>query len=499
MHRAIYPCLMLVTTLLLIGASFGGQVPFRGNPISQAPRLEVRPRADHALIADVTLHLASPMRVYVEYGNPEAGWLRTTPTDLGSIHRVPLLRLRADTSYGLAAFGLDEGRVVRLGTATFRTGALPVQLQPLVLETIGQSSFSLFLMDYQAGELNDIETSWLVALDRGDLVWYYQIPGEMPRPPTGWPNTMPIERLPNDNLLYMWGFFGFEEITPDARSVRRIAAGPGGTGIHHDFTQLPDGRVLFLGAEQRTVASDEAGMGPRRVLADTLQLMDLNTQVVQQLWSPFDTLSLNELPEHWRGDKLLGVDNLTHGNSVKLGPRGNVILSFRVLDQVISVGPDFQTIEWKLGGTDSSFAFPDPLDHFYGQHSAAELPDGRILLFDNGNYRPDGEYSRALELRLDFTTMTALKTWEYRHQPDLFAGKLSSALRLENGNTLVNFGYRGEPGEPVVLVEVLPDGTPIWEQRLVWRKVTGRTGRFRAYPVDSLAGEVSIPDGQSDR
>lgn len=167
-----------------------------------------------------------------------------------------------------------------------------------------------------------------------------------------------------------------------------------------------------------------------------------------------------------------------------------MILSLRHLDQVISLSPDLQTIEWKLGGRDSSFNFADHIDLFYGQHSVHEAPGGRVLLFDNGNYRPDGDYSRGLELALDFETMSARKVWEYRHQPDIFSNPISNVARLPNGNTLVNFGFREVPDEPLLLVEARPDGTATWQQLLSHqgRKIT----RFRALPFTSLAGEHQV-------
>ena len=91
-----------------------------------------------------------------------------------------------------------------------------------------------------------------------------------------------------------------------------------------------------------------------------------------------------------------------------MGRRGKY--SFRHADQVISLSPDFKTIEWRLGGPGSSFSFPDPSDVFHGQHGVLELPNGHLTMFDNGNYRPEGEYSRALELELDFTIANRLVT-----------------------------------------------------------------------------------------
>lgn len=111
-------------------------------------------------------------------------------------------------------------------------------------------------------------------------------------------------------------------------------------------------------------------------------------------------------------------------------------------------------------------------------------------MFDNGNFRPEGDYSRALELELDFQTMTARRVWEYRHQPDILAVSQSSATRLPNGNTLVNFGNRDFPDEPVVVVEATPDGDATWQ--LDVRIAGRRASSYRAYPLSSLAGETSV-------
>ena len=109
----------------------------------------------------------------------------------------------------------------------------------------------------------------------------------------------------------------------------------------------------------------------------------------------------------------------THVNSLAIGPRGNVVLSSRVRHQIVSLSADFRAVEWRLGGEDGDFAFPDPTDRFYGQHTAQELAGGNVLLFDNGDGRPPAEggaYSRALELRLDRRRMRATKVWEHRSE-----------------------------------------------------------------------------------
>ena len=178
----------------------------------------------------------------------------------------------------------------------------------------------------------------------------------------------------------------------------------------------------------------------------------------------------------------------TVANSLSIGPRGNYIVSFLTLRQVISISPDFKRVEWALGGPNSDYIFRDPADRPYGFHTASELPNGNILVFDNGTRRPDeegGEYSRVIELVLNSYDLTVTKAWEYRPDPDIFARIQSSAYRLENENTLVNFDT-----DPRVIVEVAQDGTEVWNLTIGGpRRVRG----YRAYAHESIMGETRVP------
>ena len=109
-------------------------------------------------------------------------------------------------------------------------------------------------------------------------------------------------------------------------------------------------------------------------------------------------------------------------------------MSYRFLDMIASFASDFESVEWTLGGPQSRFDLGAGAV-FVGQHSAAELPSGNILLFDNGD-----QFSRALELGLDAQNGRAEVVWEFRPTPDNFAPFISSAVRQANGNTFVSFG-----------------------------------------------------------
>ena len=463
--------------------------------LSDAVRLSISPRAENSLIADATLELDSPAPVYLEYGSPALGWLRTPTTAAASSHHLPLVRLRNERQYEVRAFALDaRGCPTAATSAAFTSGRLPPELDPLSISSRGQPSFPLAIMDLR---LPPRATRMLVVLDEaGRPVWYYRMPDEIA---LGSParSIWGLHRLSNGNWIYLASDWGVEELTPDARSVRQIKTErPSAPGIHHDLLELPDGRILYLGYEDRPMGAPDGGDNST-VRGTTLNVLDLQTGQIDVVWSAFDALDLTQRPAHWQQDQMpddepaVGVVDWTHGNTVSFGPRGNVILSLRNLDQVISLTPDLQRVEWRLGGVDSDFAFPDPSDRFYAQHSAYELPGGRVLMFDNGRFRPEGDYSRGLELELDFSTMTARKVWEYRHQPDVFAWNRSNIDRLPNGNTLVNFsGNAPTLDEPVVLAEARPDGTAAWT--LVMKIRGQRLLRYRAHPLTSIAGEMPV-------
>ncbi len=91
-----------------------------------------------------------------------------------------------------------------------------------------------------------------------------------------------------------------------------------------------------------------------------------------------------------------------------------------------------------------------------GTVAASLLPDGSLLLFDNGTFRT-GEsvtYSHAIEV----DRPTRAITWQYRDAPpeNFFTPFMGSAQRLPNGNTLVTESAFGR------IFEVTRDGEVPW-------------------------------------
>jgi hypothetical protein len=260
---------------------------------------------------------------------------------------------------------------------------------------------------------------------------------------------------------------------------------------------MPDGRIMSVGYTIRDVFND-----PERPQAgDTIVIWDPDSGEPQDVWNAFDHIDAitERTPDSdardgfmWRGCSAdLPTQDWTHANAATVGLDGNIIFSMRHLDQVIAISPDFQNIAWRLGGPGSDFTFPEPSDRFFHQHASFQLPNGNILVFDNGNTRPEeegGEYSRALELELNFEDMTARKVWEYKQDPPLYARAVSNAIRLPNGHTQVHFGTDSE--EVLTIVEADENGGEVWKTRI---SAPGLSYIYRSYPAASIWGEVPIP------
>ncbi|MGB1286191.1 MAG: aryl-sulfate sulfotransferase, partial [Aggregatilineales bacterium] len=166
-----------------------------------------------------------------------------------------------------------------------------------------------------------------------------------------------------------------------------------------------------------------------------------------------------------------------HVNGVAVANDGNWIISARRFDELIKIDRATGAVIWHMGGGDSKhneFTFiNDPMSGFSGQHHVQVLPNGNILLFDNGSANPI-QTSRAVEYAIDEENRTATLVWSYgdgRYTPTL-----GSVQRLSNGNTLIGWG--SAPGYSVT--EVTRDGRVAFAMALPPTQMSYRAYRFEA-------------------
>jgi hypothetical protein len=296
------------------------------------------------------------------------------------------------------------------------------------------------------------------------VVWYYRTEG------AGTGST----RRANGNFVFLDLDVGLVEVAPDGRVVAVLGQDTVDRNIHNEVIVGPQNAVLFL-ALDRQVVNDTV------IAGEAIWEWTPETGVERKVWSAWDHLST---AADW-GPRSRVTDWL-HANSLSVGPRGNVVMSFNFLNQIVSIAADFASFEWRLGGPNATIEVADE-DRFSGQHTAAEIGEDRVLMFDNGFERAE-DYSRAVEFELNGTV--AQKFWEFRPPVDNWSRAISSARRLTNGNTFITFGMSegllGSSG-PIEVYEV----TPVLE--IQWHLVVSGEASFmyRATPLANIGGELS--------
>ena len=151
-----------------------------------------------------------------------------------------------------------------------------------------------------------------------------------------------------------------------------------------------------------------------------------------------------------------------HISSVSVGMESNILVASRDLNTVWSLAHDGSGRLWTLSSSlDSDFTFERDVDKFYQPHSATQLPNGDVMLIDDGSDRAGctkdvtgGCFSRAICYELNKKTRTARVRWQFEvpyllsdasvgdwdiYERDVWNEVGGSVYRLSNGNYLVAF------------------------------------------------------------
>lgn len=258
--------------------------------------------------------------------------------------------------------------------------------------------------------------------------------------------------------------------------------------LHHDFCRMPNGHTMVLGWEllPESVAAQVQGGLPgtepgQGIWGDCFREITPDQQVVWE-WHGYEHLDVATdviSPLYQRHE-------WTHANTCEVLPDGNVLTSFRMLNTIGIIDRQTGRFAWKWGKDDLG-----------GQHDPTPLPNGNILLFDNGWHSKRGAPfpgSRVIEVEPRTNTIG----WTYATRPPwaFYSSFISGAQRLDNGNTLICEGMRGR------IFEVTATGEIVWEFINPFFGYDERWGTvntvFRAYryrpDFSGLQGKAFAPD-----
>ena len=514
-------------------------------------------RSNNSLIVDIQVTTAGDVaQVVVTYQTPGTEPLgsRPVPVALTGPTTVTVGRLRASRTYSYRVWAINRsGETTGTFDGTFTTGALPPALTQNMYTLQGRMTPPVVIMPQVVppGPFQGFVGLDLQSADAPQIVWYYSNAPSTASGKLQVDSAINIVQELNGNFLISDAGSGgptaadqfYREIKPEGTilaqspvncSVTSPAsiAPPSwvwgeGSDIHEQLLPGADGvagTVLHLGKIVKDPFFD-LGLtlqGSRLQAGTSIRRWNPAAGTDTLVWDPFRFLDpINERTNAMNSDpginsnspakmacagSALPVEEWTHSNSLQVAATGEILQSIRHLDTVIAISPTFDRIAWRIGRFSSSFAFPDPSDKFYHQHFARMLPNGNLLLFDNGNGRPAAEgglYSRGLELALDWNTMTARKVWQYRHplvggsSTYKYSNSQGEAIRLENGNTLALFGSDIDPAtlaakRPQTFTLVEADANPeAVASAVLDMQIPGAPIVYRATPVNTLFGEAT--------
>lgn len=250
--------------------------------------------------------------------------------------------------------------------------------------------------------------------------------------------------------------------------------------VHHDGIELPDGRLLVLTRSFRTIPEIDSA---RRCVDNHLAFVSADGKLLEE-HSLYDLLvaeprvldvkkpdGLEDMPASYNVDPI-------HANTVhwitgsppggtEIFRPGRVLVTLRYLDSVAVFDLEERRCVWAWGAGELE-----------GPHDASLLPDGRILVLDNG-YEPRG-WSRVVLL----DPATRAIVWQYRAaEPSAFhtLGR-GTVQALGNGNVLVGNSNSGEA------FEVDREGRIVWRWLNPLLDERGARGviRVERYPAATI-------------
>jgi hypothetical protein len=446
--------------MLLVGLS--AACGHREAPLSVS-QAAVAPSTYNALSAVFTASVSHASRAHVNYAAAGLPIASTPDFEIEpGVLTLPVLGLMPSTDYEMwiTVSGADDSAAD--GTSVqFRTGELPPDLPAFTVQQRGEPAPGYTMLSWTGlgGQPPRAQAQPVLIVDStGRVVWYRQLDKlvfDWQKQPDG-TYTAAVENAEIPEFGYTGTlYFQLDNLGEILRTWRAVGAS---TTDDHELRLLPNGDALLFAINERTM--DLRPWGGRQdgsVLGNILQRVDPSGRLLFS-WNVFDRLSieatdplvLRELTEDSRLD-------FTHANAIDVTEDGNYLVSMRHLSQVIKIDSQSGDIIWKLGGVDGDFAFEaDPLGGFSFQHAIRELPNGNLLLFDNGNGHHPPQ-SRAVEYRLDLDRRVATLAWQFNPEPHLFGPAMGFTQRLPNGNTLITYGILPR------VQEVTAEGQVIWD------------------------------------
>lgn len=404
----------------------------------EPPGLVVSNRITHdptgyaALTARIELETSEPVSLELRVAGrngPDSDIERSFP-EMAETHRIPVLGLYQDHANAVELTLLDaQGEELETLSYTVDTGPPNPHLPEITIDEAHPAAMTegMTLVSYYGHDGQQFPNRAFIFDRYGDVRWVLDYEGHPSLGDLSFDDG--VERLANGNL-----YFGSQQTNRiyevDMTGEILNSWGMPGFGFHHQVLEMPGGNFLVT-VHNLSLTTIE----------DHVIEIDRTSGAIVNVWDL--TRSLDPSRRTW-SDR---VDDWAHVNAVVYDESDDAIIVSARHQGAMKLTRNNE-VAWILAphrgwetagdGTDLSTTLLQPLDaaglpiadadvlsgeenhpefewNWY-QHAPLIMPDGNILLFDNGdnrNYRGEGPYSRAVEYAIDEDAMTVRQAWSY--------------------------------------------------------------------------------------
>ena len=281
----------------------------------------------------------------------------------------------------------------------------------------------------------------LILDNSGEPVWFHPLQSEDE-------DTMDfkMQYFRGEPVLTFWeghhtGYGQGEYVILDSsyREIRRLRAGNGYEGDHHEFLISPqDTALISIYAKVGGMdLSSFGGSKNRRVLEGIVQELDIESGEVIFEWHSLEHVGVDESLTEPPKNPAFSFDYF-HINSIDVDHDSNLLVSSRNTSAVYKIDRRSGEVLWRLGGKKSDFRMGRGTTTRY-QHDARRQPDGTMTIFDNGDASKD-DRSYGLVLEVDEEDMSATLVREYPHPEGRLVGTQGNVQVLPNDNVFIGWG-----------------------------------------------------------
>lgn len=448
--------------LLLFASNCKKDAPSKPGPGSSLKIIKedlvLNPEGYSPLAARLTIELDEEVRVDIEIEgkNGTASTIFREGKTLSRTHELALLGLYpASTNVVKLNFWNAEGSLVGTKQYEVETDPLLADLPKIILDVADNEGdkTKLTLVSYFGHAGIPIPPKPFIMDQFGDIRWYLNYKQHPLLKRLFY--DVGMGRLQNGNF-----YFG------DSESDRIYEVDPFGLIVsfwelpgfehHHTVYEKPNGNFL--------VTVNKFGL---QTVEDHIVEVDRQSKNIINVWDLRASLDKN------RQAMTLNRSDWIHVNAIAYDEIDNSIIISGRTQGVVKLSEDNEVI-WILGnhkawslagdGTDLTTKLLQPLDAMgnpivdaemlagntqhpdfdwnWYQHSVKLLPDGNILVFDNGsgrNFADEEQYSRAVEYQIDPVNKTVSQVWAYGKERGLetYSGIVSSVEYLADENRIV--------------------------------------------------------------